>query len=217
MQITSLIIIVFWNSWRFFFYRSFWETLGNIFTFPPTFLFHTTQAEQTSVFTTFLIWRAVDWKWAGRRRWQMAGMSRKDPGVGVHEQQCRREPSAAPHPCLPSCTLPGRWLLGKVSCLTRWSQRSSQWAVTYHRWHPPLSQWKGPWGLCRDPAWLATNVANWFGGLRKSSIHQIPARPVPCLLSLSSGLCIHTSFVPFPLAPFMWKGSALFSLTLQNS
>ena len=30
----------------------------------------------------------------------MAAMSRKDPGVGVHEQQCR-EPSAAPPPSPP--------------------------------------------------------------------------------------------------------------------
>ena len=85
--------------------------------------------------------------------------------------------------------------------------------MTYHGWHPPLSQWKGPCGLCRDPAWLRTNMANWFGGLRRSSLRQIPARPVPCLLSLSSGLCIHASFVPLPLALFVWKGSALFSLT----
>lgn len=34
-----------------------------------------------------------------------------------------------------------------------------------------------------------------------------------CLLSISSAFCISASFVPFPLALFMWKCSALFSLT----
>lgn len=78
MQIASLIIITSQTI------QDFLQAFGKHFTFPPTFLFQTTHAEQTSVFIKFLIWQAADWKLAGRRRWEMAGEMRKEPVVGVY-------------------------------------------------------------------------------------------------------------------------------------
>lgn len=65
---------------------------------------------------------------------------------------------------------------------------------------------------------LETNVVNWFGGLRKSSIDLIPAWPVPYFLSFSSGVCILCPLFPSPLLYLCGNVLSFFlSLTVQKS